>query len=223
MRKTGRKFAKGMTLIELMIGILASLIVVLTVAILIVAAHRNWNWAFDYANGDLHVNAIETMINFGVSGRKANKTDYKLYKKSGESFVPVLPSSPTNPVQEVFGDAVEFRYWDRDLEGDFMDTSVTGNAYVLYYVDNGILKAERGPYPTSTGADGTKYGGVNASGIRVAPTSTQILAKNVQSLVFSHLTKDAAGDGNGCVKMDLALYDSDRRQGNTCKNRHFNA
>jgi len=211
MIKKRRHFRKGLTLVELIMGVAASLIVVLTVAILIVAGHRNWNEAYKYANGDVQVNAIETMINFGAFGRKANKTDYKLYSSETGSYVTVVPT--VNPDEVVFGNAVEFRYWGSELNDAFMDTEITGNKYALYYVEGDVLKVDYGPYPSSVAADGTKYGGINSSGNKINPVSTRVLAKNVQSVTFSHLTTNFEGDGNGCVKMDLALYDAEEDKG----------
>ena len=211
MRKTSRKFRKGLTIIELIVGVAASIIVVLTIAILLVAGHRGWNDAFRYANGDIQVNAIETMINFGITGRKSNKSDYKLYDNVSGSFATVTPSS--NPEEVVFGNAVEFRYWDTGLNDTFMDTDNTGNAYALYYIEDDQLKVDYGPYPSSVDSDGTKYGGINSSGSKINPTSSRVLAKNVQTVIFSHITKNMEGDGNGCVKMDLTLYDSKEDEG----------
>jgi hypothetical protein len=197
--QNNRKFRSGLTLIEVMMGVTASVIVLLTVAILLVSGHHDFNKAFKYANGDIQMNAIETMINFGITGRKSNKTDYKLYQNDGGNFETVLPSLPSNPEEVVFGNAVEFRYWNSDLNSSFMDTDVTGNAYALYYVEDNELKVDRGVYPP---------GGVDASGNKRVPASTATLAKNVQSVIFSHMTTNAEGDGNGCVKMDLTLYDA---------------
>lgn len=210
MIKTRRHIRKGFTLVELMMGVAASLIVVLIVAILIVASHRNLNEAYKYANGDVQVNAIETMINFGTFGRKANKSDYKLYDNGSGNYVTVVPSA--NPDEVVFGNAVEFRYWDAELNDSFMDTEITGNKYALYYVEGDELKVDYGPYPSSV-AGGIKYGAINSSGNKRNPASTRVLAKNVQSVTFSHLTTNLEGDGNGCVKMDLALYDAEEDKG----------
>jgi len=201
-----------LTLIELIIGVVASIIVLLTVAILLISGNRGWSRAFDYAHGKIQVNAIETMITFGISGRRANKSDYKFYKKDGETYEVVHPSSPEDPEEVVFGDAVEFRYWDAELNDSFMDTSKTGTAYILYYVEDGKLMLDRGPYNPPDDP-----GGVGPSGNKLEPSSTIILAENVQSAVFSHTTKNAAGDGKGCVKLDMQLYDPNEDRGITIK------
>jgi len=210
MNKTGRKFRAGMTLIELIISVVASIIVLLTVAVLLISGNRGWYQAFDYAHSGVRLNAIETMIAFGISGRKANKSDYKLYKKDedGGTYEVVRPSSEEDPEEVVFGNAVEFRYWDAELNDSFMDTSITGTAYLLFYVEDDKLKLDRGPYPP---------GGVDASGNKLTPTSSRILALNVESAVFSHTTKNAAGDGKGCVKLDMHLYDPNEEHELTVK------
>jgi hypothetical protein len=190
-----------MTLVELIIGIVASIIVIFAVAALLISGHRGWNNAFKYANGDIQVNAIETMINFGITGRKSNKSDYKLYKNEDGTYEIVKPL--TDPEEVVFGDAIEFRYWDEELNDSLMDTDKTGTAYALYYVEDDMLKVDRGPYNPAGGYPG----GVDSSGNKTETDRTLILARNVQSAIFSHTTKNADGDGKGCVKLDLWLYD----------------
>ena len=200
MRNTRLKFAKGMTLVELLIGVIISLIVISTAGLLLVSGQKGWNKTYRYAYGKVQVNAIEAMIAFGSTGRKSNKSDYVLYDSDGTTFTgPVLPTDLSNPVEVVTGSAIEFRYWDGDLSDAFMDTDVTGNAYKLFYVEDGKLIVDKGVYPP---------GAIDASGNKRDPESTYILAENVQSVVFSHTTEDMSGAGNGCIKMDLALYDA---------------
>jgi len=212
MNKIVKKFGAGLTLVELIIAVVASIIVLFSVAILLVSGHRGWNYAFNYANGPVQVNAIETMITFGSMGRRSNKSDYKLYQSDveGTSYSVVLPSSTEDPEEVVFGDAVEFRYWIGDLQDDFMDTDKTGNAYMLFYVKDGKLMVDRGPYPP---------GGIDSSGNRIddSTTTTQVLAENVEFAEFSHTTKNIAGDGKGCVKLNMRLYDEEEDQGITIK------
>lgn len=198
-----------MTLVELIIGVVASIIVIFTVVALLISGHRGWNRAFKYANGDIQVNAIETMINFGITGRKSNKSDYKLYENQGGTYVTVVPSSSEDPEEVVFGDAVEFRYWDEELNDGLMDTDKTGTAYALYYVEDDLLKIDRGIY----NPDGGYPGGIDSSGNKTDTDNTIILARNVQSAQFSHTTKNTAGDGKGCVKLDLWLYNPNDDQG----------
>ncbi len=70
--------------------------------------------------------------------------------------------------------------------------------------DSDQLKVDFG---TSTG--GPTGGAINAAGHRVTGTgvTTVILANNVTSVAFSHTAKDIAGDGYGCVRMNLVIND----------------
>jgi len=194
-----RKLAKGITIIELVIGVVVSIIVIFTAGLLLVSGQKNWISSYEYAYGDVQVNAIETMLAFGSAGRKSNKSDYVLYDYDGKKFDgPILPTDVSNPEEVVSGNAVEFRYWDAELNDSFMDTDITGNAYRLFYVEEDQLIMETGPYPP---------GAILPSGGNRTPTGKHILAQNVQSVVFSHMTTNAEGDGNGCVKMDLTIFD----------------
>jgi hypothetical protein len=114
--------------------------------------------------------------------------------------------SPT-PNQEtvVSGDAVEFRYWDVELDTtdthDLMDVTKKATAYALFYLGSGQLKVDYGPYPP---------GGVSAGGSRnTANVNTIVLARNVQSGpglgAFSHTTLNSIG--KGCVRLNIILTD----------------
>ncbi len=212
MKKIEKKFAAGLTLVELIIAVVASIIVLFSVAILLISGHRGWNYAFNYANGPIQVNAIETMMAFGSMGRRSNKSDYKLYLRSGDLFIPAVPTGPNPENEVVFGDAVEFIYWDAELNDSFMDVDIKGNAYILFYVEDGKLMVEKGPYSPPT-----YPGGVDSSGNKLEGLSIRVLAENVEFAQFSHTTKNAAGDGKGCVKLDMRLYDPNEEQGITLK------
>ena len=211
MNKIYKKFSAGLTLVELIIAVVASIIVLFSVGILLVSGHRGWNYAFNYANGPIQVNAMETMITFGSMGRRSNKSDYKLYQLSGDAYIPAVPTGP-DPEEVVFGDAVEFRYWDADLNDGFMDTDITGNTYMLFYVEEGKLMVDRGRYNPPDDP-----GGVDSSGNKLDGLSTRVLAENVEFAEFSHTTENFAGDGKGCVRLNLRLYDEEEDQGITVK------
>jgi hypothetical protein len=219
MIKNKQNFRPGITLVELMIGVACALIVIMTAGLVLVSGHRNWIKTYKYAYGDVQVNAVETMLAFGKTGRLSNKSDYVLYDVSGNTFNGPVTPPVGDPEAVVSGEAVEFRYWDTDLslmdadeQKAVMKTDVTGNAYALFYVNNGVLRVDRGTYDPATG-----IGGVGASGQRTNPSSTQILAKNVQSVQFSHTTKNTEGEGQGCIKLELSLYDPVQDEGITVK------
>ncbi len=71
--------------------------------------------------------------------------DYKLYKIVGNKFVAAVPL--VNPEEVVTGEAVEFHYWDKDLDADIMKTSIKGTAYALFYLDGDKLMLDTGPLP----------------------------------------------------------------------------
>ena len=191
---------RGFTLVELLIATIASLIVILIIGSLIVSGHRSWIRAFNYANSKSQLDSLATTITFGAIGRKSNRMDYTLYKITAGKFVRVVPS--TDPEEVVAGQAVEFHYWDTDLDSSIMNTSITGTAYALFYIDGDKLMLDLGPYPPgAVDAAGNKLGG--------SYVSTTTLAENVSDCEFSHTTRNLAGDGKGCVRMTLTIDDPD--------------
>jgi type II secretory pathway pseudopilin PulG len=188
----------GFTLIELVIAMSAGMVVVLIVGSLLVSGQRSWARAFNYANSKQQLDALATTITFGTYGRKSNKMDYTLYEIVAGRFQKLPP--PANPEEVVTGQAVEFHYWDTELNSTIMNISITGTAYALFYLDDDKLMLDLGPYPP---------GGVDAVGNRLsaAYVTTVTLAENVTALEFSHTTRSLNGDGKGCVRMSLTVAD----------------
>jgi prepilin-type N-terminal cleavage/methylation domain-containing protein len=188
----------GFTLIEMIMAMAASLIIFLAVAILTSSGQRSWAKTYNRNNSELQVGTISATAALGAFGRKANKTDYRLYKLVNNKYQRVVPAA--EPEEVVIGDAVELRYWDTELSADIMTTAKTATAYVMFYLDNGDLKTDYGPYPP---------GGVNAAGNRITgnDVATVTLIRNVTAVEFSHTTQNMAGDGKGCVRMKLTATD----------------
>ncbi len=195
---TNKRCRGGFTIIELLVSIAAALMIALIVGILFQSGQRSWLNTFSAANSQIEIDALQTITTLGAMGRKSNRTDYKLYTIAAGRFYPVVP---VNPEEVVVGQAVEFHYWDIELDDSLMDTSKKSTAYVLMYLEGNKLKADYGPCPP---------GGVNASGIRIVSDAvdTVVLAENVVSIEFSHTTKNLAGDGKGCVRMKMILNDT---------------
>lgn len=189
---------RGFTLVEITVALAAALIVVLIVGSLLASGQRSWSRAFNYANSKSQLDSLATTITFGTFGRKSNRMDYAIYEISDAKFVRVLPSA--DPEEVVSGQAVEFRYWDTELNDDIMDTSITGTAYALFYLDGDKLMLDLGPLPP---------GAVDAAGNRLegAYVTTTTLAENISALEFSHTTRNLAGDGKGCVRMRFTIDD----------------
>ncbi len=200
------KLCSGVTLIELVISIATALIVVLAAGVLLVSGNRSWINTYNSAHEQIKIDAQTVMLTFGSVGRKANRTNYTIYNKSGQGFYPALPQT-SDPEEVIFGDAVEFRYWDVELDADdshgLLDTTKTATAYALFYIDDNQLKVDYGPYPPGAVPSG---GGVrNTSNI-----TTTVLAENATTDpntagAFSHTAINGAG--RGCVRIKTTLTD----------------
>lgn len=189
---------RGLTLIELIAAIGTSSIVMLAAAILISSGYKGWNQIYNNANCESRLGAMDTMIALGTIGRKSNKMDYRLYEVDDATFERVEPLA--DPEEILTGQAIEFRYWDTELDAGLMVPDVNATAYALFYLANGRLKVDHGPYPPGA-IDGSKHR-ITGAGI-----STTTLAQDVTSVEFSHTAKNMAGDGRGCVRMKLVITD----------------
>jgi type II secretory pathway pseudopilin PulG len=189
----------GFTLIELVIAVAASMIVLLISGVLLESGQKSWARAFRYANSETQTKALTSTIAFGQIGRQSNKLDYKLYNLNDSRFISVaLPDKPGDVVE---GEAVEFHYWaDEKLNSDIMDTSIKGNTYALFYLEDDKLMLDTGPYPP---------GGVDAVGYLSSSPEviSSAIAENVVSLKFSHTTRNLEGKGRGCIRLEMTLRD----------------
>jgi len=194
-------------LVELAVTSVINLVLVLTVGVLIVSGHKAWIRTYDSANKKIKQDAMTTTIAFGSMGRKSNRLNYTIYKVSGNTLTPALPKT-TDPQEVVWGDAVEFRYWNVPLDKtdshELMDVTKMATAYALFYLQNGELKIDYGPYPPGAAPD--EGGARNTSGV-----STKVLAENVSVDLdlgvgaFSHTT--VGGIGQGAVRINVVLTD----------------
>ena len=207
MRNTKYKFCFGLTLIELIVSMVMSTIVILTTGVLLVSGQRAWQHTYESAHKQTRQDAQATMITFGSIGRKANRLGYTIYEINNGSFVPAEPET-ANPEEVLFGDAVEFRYWDVELDEtdshNLMDITKTATAYALFYIDGDKLKVDYSKYPPRAVPSG---GGIKNS----TDITTTTLARNVSTesdnTAFSHTTLN--GVGQGCVKIDIILTSPD--------------
>jgi type II secretory pathway pseudopilin PulG len=196
--KNYRNSKTGFTLMEMILAMAASLIVLLIVGILALSGQRSWTKTYNRNNSELQMGTLSATAALGAFGRKANKTDYRVYKLANNKYQRAVPV--TNPEEIVVGDAVEFRYWAGELDASMMNSNQTATNYVLFYLQNGDLKTDYGPYPP---------GGVDAAGHRNAGNNvtTVTLIRNITAVEFSHTTYNMAGDGYGCVRMKLTATD----------------
>jgi prepilin-type N-terminal cleavage/methylation domain-containing protein len=199
------RFCYGFTLTELIVTMAISLILVLTTGSLLVSGTNAWKKTYDSSQEQIKLDADAVTVAFGSIGRKSNRISYVIYNINGDTFTPVVPN-PTPPQQVVSGNAVEFRYWDVELDATdshrVMDVTKPATAYALFYISGGQLKVDYGPYPPG----GVPAGGghKNSSNIK-----TSVLARNVTTSpgigAFSHTTLN--GIGQGSVRINIILTD----------------
>ena len=204
--KTGH-LHKAFTLVELVISVVVSLIVILAVGVLLVSGNHIWFSTYDSVHRKIKQDAMDTMITFGQIGRKSNRINYVIYKVSGDTLTPALPVSKTGE-EVVWGDAVELRYWDVELDSTdshkLLDPAKKATAYALFYLNGDVLKVDYGSYPPGAAPAG---GGIrNNAGIK-----TTVLAENVSKDgkigIFSHTVVNSVGKGS--VRINLVLTDPD--------------
>ena len=175
------------------------------VGALLDGGNRIWLRTYESAHGQKREEARAIKAAFGSVGRQANRTSYVLYRIERGRFIPVL-SDPSKAEAVVAGDAVEFRYWDVDLDASdshgVMDVDQIATAYALFYVEDEQLKVDYGPYPP--GAVPSTGRARNTTGV-----TTIVLAENVtvdaDQKPFSHTA--SAGVGQGSVRLNVTLTD----------------
>jgi type II secretory pathway pseudopilin PulG len=210
MKNRNKNIRNGFTLIEIVVAIVINMIVISGVGVLLVGGNRAWQKCYDSANNKIKQDALVTMLEFGNAGRKANRLCYTIYKNINGSYYPALPET-NNPEEIVHGDAVEFRYWDEEIDStdslNLMDTSKMATAYAFFYIDDKKLKVDYGPCPPGAvpGSNGKK----NTTGV-----TTNILAENVftsdaQEGAFSHTTRNGVGQGSVRINITLKNPDND--------------
>jgi len=208
MRNRKCKFRSGLTLVELVIAMTINLLVVLAAGALLVGGNRAWQHTYNSANKKLKQDALATIVAFGSAGRKANRMNYTIYKKEDGAYVPALPVT-TDPEEVVSGDAVEFRYWDVELDKadshSLLDSTKTATAYAFFYLDDGQLKVDYGQYPPGAVPDGG--GSKNNAGIitKVLLAENVSIDKDSGLGAFSHTT--VGGTGQGSVRINIILTD----------------
>ena len=204
MGNTRYKSGRGLTIIELVVTVVIILVVMPTVGVLLVAGHRAWSNTYKSAHKKIKQDSQAVILAFGNMGRKSNRLSYTIYDVEYGNFT---AAEPTGAEEEevVFGDAVEFRYWDVGLDSKdshkLMDITKTATAYSLFYIDGDKLKIDRGPYPP--GAVPANGGEKNDEDV-----TTTVLAENVSTDpngAFSHTTLNGAGEG--AVRINITLTD----------------
>ena len=204
--RLGPTVRPGMTLVEMVMTSALALILALSVSMLLNSGSEAWVQTYNTSFSQNAQNASAIVTTFGSIGRKSNRASYILYHINNGVFTPIQASSSQSTAL-VVGDAVEFRYWDVELDATdshhLMDPSKIATAYALFYLQNGQLKVDYGAYPP--GAVPAGGGARNTTNV-----TTTVLASNasVDSTAgpFSHTA--VSGMGDGCVRLNVILTDS---------------
>jgi len=200
----------GVVLTEVIITSAVSLAVVFAVGALLVGGNRAWLNTYDAAFNKMKTDSLVLTTTFGNVGRKSNRLCYKIYNVANGIFVPAAPKTSGSEV--VSGSAVEFRYWDVDLDAsdthDLMDTDKTATAYALFYLHGNTLKVDYGPCPPGAVPDSATGGPRNAAGVTTTVLAENVAADSTSAIgAFSHTTIN--GVGQGCVRINIVLTDPD--------------
>lgn len=197
----------GLTMVEMLITMTLNLLIIMAVGVLLVSGNRSWQNTYNLVSGDMRQDALAVATAFGNVGRKSNRTDYIIYEVNGDIFTPALPA--TDDSQEIVsGGAVEFRYWDVELDEEdshsLLDATKTATAYALFYLDGDTLKVDYGSCPPGGVPDG---GGTRNTSNVVTATLAEHVSVDGDSDVgaFSHTTIN--GVGQGCVRINITITD----------------
>lgn len=201
-----RASPRGFTLVELIVTIVIAAIPILAIGTLLVGAQKGWQDSYGAVHKQIQQDALTTMTTFGSIGRRANRSNYKVYRVIHGAFIEAQPEAGETLA---VGQAVEMHYWNDGFQAekvdlDTLETTNTGSHFALFYLENDALKVDFGDVIDGVGAvaDGTRT---------KRETQTQVLAENVDlsegSDIFSHTV--IGGQGQGCVRMNVRLTDDD--------------
>ena len=213
MDRQSHSFRSGMTVVEMTVASVVSIILILAAGVLLDGANRAWLTAFEVVHSSESQDAQAAKAAFTSFGRRANRGSYVLYEINSGTFTAVQ-ANPYAAQSVLYGDAVEFRYWDVPLNVSdtyaVMDTDRIATAYALFYLEGRQLKVDYGPYPP--GAVSGQQGRRNTIGV-----TTAVLADNVtvdpDKGAFSYTA--SAGVGNGCIRLKATLTDPETEETTT--------
>ncbi len=236
MRDTSHKTRSGFSMVELVVTIIVVVVLVPVVGVLLIGGHRAWSNTYISAHKRIKQDAQTIMLTFGSIGRMSNRNSmrrhdnptsdfgYAIYNINGSSFTKVNPQG-TGGYEAVSGEAVEFRYWNVELDSEdsqgLMNSTKIATAYALFYVDGDKLMLDRGPYPPGAVPvnGGSKYTSdevittVLAENVSFDPDtgafSYTVLNNTKRGAVRIHITLTDPQDGESIKVMTTTLLRND--------------
>jgi hypothetical protein len=200
-----KKF-KALSLVELIMAMAVASILILASGTLLLGGSTAYRRIYTSIHEPIRQDSKTLTVAFKTIGRKANRTNYKVYKIINGSFIEAAPE-PGESIAA--GQAVEFRYWDEpfyELSRSMkeMDITDTGTHYVLFYLDDDEIRVDYGKVVDGVGAILNKTR-------QTHNISTQIMARDVDleenTDIFSH--EIIGGAGSGCVMLNATLTNED--------------
>ncbi len=179
--RSKRRFAQGVTLIEVVIVVPMSVAAVFAVLVLLIGGQRSWEKGYNLANRQIEIDGQAAAAIFGRMGRKSD------YNKCEISRI-TKPSSKMNR-----GEEVEFRYW-----GDKRTQTTEPMEYAKFHLDKDKkqLKIDYGSYAFGRGRRGAR---------------SVVIANNVAEVEFSRANFNKIGHGSVKMKLTLEDPDDGKR------------
>ena len=181
-------FLKGIALIELLISMAVSVIPVSLVGVLLVSGQYNWRQTYEAANNLVEIRSESAATIFGRIGRKSDRNNCELYAGST-----VLTGDSGKEMELLVGDVVEFRYWEKAVSRRGQSSSEV-NRYARFYLEDGELKVDYGPYPHRNSRKVSR---------------TVVVAESVDSVQFGRMKVNNVEQGSVSMELKLELTPED--------------
>lgn len=197
----------GFTLMEVVVTLAILAIPILAVTILAAGGSRSFRQTYNSIHKPIQQDALAVMTAFSTAGRKANRSNYTVYKTVNGVYTVAQP--PYNE-EVASGSAVEFRYWEAPFDpsaanSDVLEVTNTGTHYALFYLDGHRLKVD---YGTVVNGVGGISGGVRrTNSISRTLTLSEFVDTSNGTDIFSHNV--VGGVGMGSVRLNLTLTDEE--------------
>jgi hypothetical protein len=176
-----RRFAQGVTLIEVVIAGSLSVVPVIAVLVLLIGGQRRWENGYNLTNRQIEIDGQAAAAIFGRTGRKSD------YDKCEISRI----TKPSSKIKR--GERVEFRYW-----GNKRTRTTEPTEYAQFYLDKDEkqLKIDYGSYPF---------------GARRSAARSVVIADHVAEVEFSRANFNKIGHGSVKMKLTLEDPDDGKR------------